>query len=216
MEWGAVFVGFSSVNDSPISGFFARAYARYSSNVLYDFFYYTSGVVMVLSVIVGIRTVSDEVQLKTSPALFLSPVSDRDIIYGKFLGSFFLLLVFMAFTLYMPAMIFINGKVSLGHLACGYLGLIILAAACLSISILSSSVSPNLIMSSVCAGSILVFLLVVWVVALKVPEPFKSIFSFIALHNQHFPSFARGVVSLEHLGYYFLVSFFSLSWAGFA
>ena len=48
-----------------------------------------------------------------------------------------------ALTAYMPALIFVNGKVSLGHIAAGYGGLLLVGAATLSLGVLGSALSRN-------------------------------------------------------------------------
>ena len=65
------------------------------------------------------------------PARWSSPdCADRavDIVLGKFLGAFGFLAVLDIFNAYMPALIFVHGKVSLAQIAVGYAGVLSLGA----------------------------------------------------------------------------------------
>ena len=69
------------------------------------------------------RLIAEERQTGTISLLYSSPVHDLEIVLGKFLAALGFLCVFLAATLYMPALVAAYGKVSLGHVFAGYLGL---------------------------------------------------------------------------------------------
>ena len=46
-----------------------------------------------------------------------APVTERQVIWGKFLSATLFLALALALSLYMPALIFLHGKVSLGQIA---------------------------------------------------------------------------------------------------
>ena len=57
--------------------------------------------------------------------------------WGRFLSAGAVLALALAISLYMPALIFLHGKVSLAQIVTGYLGLLLLSAACVSIALLA-------------------------------------------------------------------------------
>ena len=107
-------------------------------------------------------------------------------------------------------MIFINGKISFGHLASGYLALILIGAAAAAISLFASAISPNQLVAGVTGTLFLVTFLVLWMVADIVEAPFKEIFGYLAIHNRHFPPFSQGIVHTRDVVYYGSVIVFFL------
>lgn len=87
--------------------------ARKSSEVLADFFFWTSGVGMAGAVFLSMRLIAEERQTGTVQLLYSSPVHDREIVLGKFLASLAFLCLFYAGTAYMPILVAVYGKISL-------------------------------------------------------------------------------------------------------
>ena len=95
---------------------FAMDGARRSAEVLSRFFYFASGPTMVAAIFLSMRLLAEERQLGTLDLLYSSPVRDRDIVLGKFLSALAFLTGLTVLTLYMPLLIGVHGRVSLGHL----------------------------------------------------------------------------------------------------
>lgn len=197
-----------------IDGLLFNAFAigdapKYSSEVLRSFFFYSSGIAMVAAVFLAMKLLAEEKQTGTIILFYTSPISERQLIYGKFLSAFLVFLILQLLSIYLPSLIFLEGKVSLGHMAAGYLGVTLLGSAVLAITLFASVVSPNQMIAGVIGAAITVVLLVLWLVANKVSEPFASLFSYIALHNYRFQPFSNGIVHIKDLVYYLsLILFF--------
>ena len=121
-----------------IDGLLFNAYAaqgggKRSSEVLADFFTLTSGITLVGTVFLSMRLIAEERQTGTIALLYSAPVLDVEIVLGKFLASLAFLSVFFLATLYMPALVAVYGKVAPGHIAAGYLGLLLVGSAGLAI-----------------------------------------------------------------------------------
>ncbi len=197
------------VNGLLFNSFAISGEPKFSADVVFDFFYVTSGIVMVVSLFLSMRLMAEEKQSGTIVLFYTSPVSERQLIYGKFLSVLCLMMMILAMTLYMPGLIMMNGKISAGHLAAGYLNLILLAGSATAITLFASTLAPNQLIAAILGAFLLVLLLVVWMVADIVDPPLKGIFSYIALHNIHFSSFARGIFKLKDLVFYLsLILFF--------
>ena len=198
-----------------INGLLFNAFAvgkspKFSADVLSDFFYYASGISLVAGVFLAMRLLAEEKQTGTIVLFYTSPVSERQLIYGKFLSALFFSLILHALSLYLPALIFINGKISLGHLASGYLVLVLIGSAAIAISLFASAISPNQLVAGVTGSAFTVSLLVLWMVADKVSYPFNELFSYLAIHNQHFTPFSKGLVHTADVVYYVSVIVFFL------
>lgn len=183
---------------------------EYSATVLGRFFYFSSGLAMVAGIFLAMRLLAEERQSGTIVLFYTSPVSERQLLYGKYLSALVFFLFLQVLSLYMPALIFVNGKVSLGHLAAGYLGTTLLGAAVLSLSLLASVVAPNQLVAAVFGALITVTLLVLWMLSSVVDEPFKELFGYLAIHNYHFDPFQNGIVHIRDIVFYLSVIIFGL------
>ena len=114
---------------------------RLSSEVLFWFFWVSSGVVMTAAVLLSMRLLAEERQLGTLVLLASSPVHERDIVLGKFFSALAFLVLMTAPSIFMPLLIMVNGKLSFGHVAAGYLGLFLLGSASLAIGTLGSALA---------------------------------------------------------------------------
>jgi len=198
-----------------IEGLLFNSYAigsapKFSADVLSDFFYFASGISIVSGLFLAMRLVAEEKQTGTIVLFNTSPVSERQLIYGKFASAVLFSVILLAITVYMPALIFVNGKISLGHLASGYLMLLLLGSAAIAITLFASTIAPNQLVAGIMGAFLIVFLLTLWIVSNVVDDPLKDLFSFLALHNMHFRPFSKGIVHTRDIIYYLSVSFFFL------
>jgi len=188
----------------------ALAGEKLSSQVLSEFFFNTSGVVMVASVFISMRLFAEERQTGTLVLLASSPVHDWEIVIGKFLAALVFLMLIMAATVFMPLLIFVNGKISLGHMAAGYIGLLLLGAASLAIGTFGSSLARTQVLAAIFSGCMVVGLVVCWMLAKVTEAPLNDMFTALALHGRHFPPFQAGAVHLRDVGYYLMVTYVAL------
>ena len=184
--------------------------AKLSAEVLGDFFYFASGISIVAGILLAMRLVAEERQNGTITLLYTSPMTERQLVYGKFISALLFSLILHVVSLYLPALIMMKGKISTGHLAAGYLNLVLIGGAAISITLFASAMAPNQLTAAVVGTMITVTMLVLWIVADIASPPFKEIFSHLALHNKHFNSFAKGIVKLSDVVYYLSVIFFFL------
>lgn len=196
-----------------INGFLFNTYAigsqaKYSSVVLKDFFFLSSGIGMVAAVFLSMRLLAEEKQNGTIVLFFTSPITERELVFGKFMSALAVFVILQLISIYIPSLIFLEGKVSFGHIISGYLGIILLGAAVIAISMFGSVVAPNQLIAAVIGASITVVLLLLWLMADKVDEPFSSLFSYMAIHNQRFNPFSKGILHLKDVLYYLSVAIF--------
>lgn len=198
-----------------IEGLLFNAFAigdsmKFSADVLRDFFYFSSGIGMVASLLLAIRLLAEEKQGGTIILYYTSPISERQLIYGKFLSAWMMYGILQLISIYLPSLIFLEGKVSLGHMAAGYLGLMLLGGAVIAISLFASVLAPNQLMAGVLGSGITVVFLVLWLISYKVDAPFQSVFSYMSIHNERFRPFTIGVVHIKDCVYYLSLAFFFL------
>ncbi len=180
--------------------------SKFSADVLSDFFKDASGVMMVGAILISMRLVAEERQAGTLPLLLNSSLTEGEIIFAKFLSAWLFLSVIITVGAYMPLLIFVRGKVSLGHLGAGYLGLYLLGAAVVAIGTFGSAVAKSQVVAAVIGGSITVVLLLVWMLARLIDGPLGDVIGQLALWDKHFVPFMRGTVNLADVLYYLSVT----------
>ncbi|HEY4012378.1 MAG TPA: ABC transporter permease [Polyangiaceae bacterium] len=191
-------------------GFALGAEARLSADVLFDFFYFASGTTMVASVLLSMRLIAEERQTGTLVLMNTAPVRDADIVLGKFLAAFGFVALLTLLTIYMPLLILVNGKVSLGHIVVGYVGLLLLAAASIAIGLFGSTVARTQVVAAIVGAGILVIMLLLWLVARVTDPPLSAFLAGLALHNERQNPFMRGLFRLDNAVYYVAVTYFFL------
>lgn len=195
-----------------IDGLLFNAYAlgddpRYSAEVLQDFFRFSFGTTCIAGILLTMRLVAEERQTGTIVLVDSSPLSDWQIVGGKYLSAMAVLGVLTLATLYMPALIFVNGKVSVGHIVSGYLGLLLVGSVATAIGTFASVASRSQLVAAVIGAAILVFILVTWMLAKIAEPPFAELFSYMALFDKHFQPFRRGRINSESVVYLVSVTY---------
>ncbi len=183
--------------------------AKKSSEILADFFMLTSGITMVGAVFLSMRLIAEERQTGTLALLYSSPVHDLEIVLGKFLAALLFLCLFFTATLYMPALVAAYGKVSLGHIFSGYLGLLLVGATGLAIGTFGSALSKSQVLAAVLSGVMTLALTTAWLLGKITDRPLTDIVNGLAWWG-HFEAFRTGVIHLKHVSYFVLVSFIAL------
>ena len=197
------------INGILFNAFAVTSEPKFSAEVLADFFYFASGLSMVAGIFLAMRLLAEEKQNGTIVLFYTSPVTERQLIYGKFLSALLFSLVLHAASLYMPALIMVHGKISLGHVASGYLCLVLIGGTTMAMTLFASSLAPNQLVAAVGGAFLTVFFLTLWLLSGVVDAPFKELFSWLSIHNIHFTPLSNGIVHVKDLAFYlgFIVFF---------
>ena len=181
-----------------------------SAQVLGLFFEAASGGTMVMAAILAMRLIAGERENGTLVLLNTAPVREWEVVLGKFLAGLAFLTLLSVLAGYMPALIFVNGKVSLAHILVGYLGVLLLAAASLAIGLFASAVSPNQIIAALVGGVLLLTFFLMFFVAPATDPPIKDFLSGVAIFHVRERSFMTGVLRLDNVVYFVAVAYFFL------
>lgn len=102
-------------------------------------------------------SISQEWASGTIESLMTAPVSDTDVVLGKYVGSLAFVLVLLAPTLlYVVLMaIFANPRLDPGPVFSGYLGMVLVASLFVSVSLFCSSLTRSQVVAAVTAFAIL-------------------------------------------------------------
>jgi ABC-2 type transport system permease protein len=198
-----------------LDGLFFNAFAvagqKRSSEVLEMFFYIASGTTMAASVFVAMRLIAEERQTGTLSLIATSPVRDWQFVLGKFLGGVAFLIALNALSAYMPALVMVHGKISLGHLFAGYLGVVLVGSATLAIGLVCSAVAPNQLVAVILGGAAVVTFVVLWALSRVASPPVEDLLAYLSIHDKHFRPFMRGLVSLQDVVFYVSLVYVALT-----
>lgn len=181
-----------------------------SAEVLQQFLYGASGTTMIASLFLSMRLFAEERQSGTLVLLNTSPLRDWQIVLGKYLSALGVIVLLTALTIYMPALILVNGKVSLGHVLVGYAGLVLLGSAAIAIGIFGSALARSQVVAIIISAAILSCLVLLWAVARSVDPPLNRFFSALALHHDNFRPFMLGRLELGAIAFYLAMTYFFL------
>ena len=181
-----------------------------SAEALAIFLYNSSGIVMTASLFLAMRLIAEERQTSTFILLNTAPVRGWQIIAGKFLSAWAILTVMVVLTVYMPALLFVNGKVSVGHILVGYLGLLLIGAATVSIGLFASALTRSQLVAIIVGAAILAVMILLWMLAKATEPPINTYLSWLAFHHANFRPFQLGRLELQSVAYYLAVTYFFL------
>ncbi len=182
-------------------------------NDLTPFFQLAPLVLLLLIPAITMKSISDERKQGTIELLVTKPLSLNQIVTGKFLGAF--LLVVLAILPTVLYIIILNpygmpaGNMDLGSTLGSYLGLLFLIAAYTSIGIFCSSLSDNQIVAFILA---VIICFIFYLGFDQLAEIIKSEGTFIEKFgiNYHFKSMSRGVIDTRDLIYFISITVFFL------
>ncbi len=157
---------------------------------------------IVAAPLLTMRLLAEEFRSGTVETLMTAPVTDTQVVLGKFLGAMGFYLALLAMTLPLLAIVSFLGRPDAGVAAMGYLGLVLLGAAYLSTGLLASTLTRHQFLAVVV--SLVILLVMGYLLQLAVqwaPAPWDRLAQqFYAM--DYFRDFARGVFDSRALVYF--------------
>lgn len=159
----------------------------------------------------SMRMIAEEKKSGTIELLLTKAVSDRQVILGKFLSGMVLIGISLLLTLPYYFTISFLGKIDHGAIWCGYLGLILMSGAYLSIGLFTSSISKNQIEALLFALFIGIFFHFVFgYLASGMQGFFGGMLDYISVSG-HFESISRGVIDSKDIVYFISLTIIGLA-----
>ena len=151
--------------------------------------------------LITMRLWAEEKRTGTVELLMTSPVTNLQVILGKFFAAATLFLVMLAGTFLFVVFLFFYGNPEVGPVLTGYLGLFLLGLAYLSFGLFFSTLTDNQIISAVSAFVFILFFWAIgWVSGFVSPSAGELLSNFSLI--EHFDDFAKGVLDTKHIIYY--------------
>ena len=150
---------------------------------------------------VTMRLIAEEKRSKTIELLVTMPVTDWQIVIGKFLGALGVLVAALAATLVYAITLSTLGDLDWGTTIAGYLGLLLLGGSYIAIGVMASSWTKHQVAASLITVGITFALYVAGHYVSVMPKSIAPVVEYISL-DAHFRNIARGVVDTRDLIYY--------------
>jgi ABC-2 type transport system permease protein len=156
------------------------------------------------------RLLAEEKKTGTIEMLLTKAVTDWEVVLGKFLSTFLLIALALAFTFPYVITLANIGSLDLGQVVCGYCGLLLMSGVYISIGLYASSITNNQIVAFLTALFIgLFFQLIFDVMSNNFTGLAGQVFSTLSLSN-HFESISRGVLDTRDVVYFLSIIFVGL------
>jgi ABC-2 type transport system permease protein len=211
---------FSSPAAYVLIGFFAVIYGWFYGTFLYVFDRqsqqfaaagagHVSVILLLLLPLITMRTYAEEKRTGTMELLLTSPLTDLQIVLGKFIGAMGLIAVMLLVTTPHLGVLFWLATPEWKPIATTYLGFFLMAGCFVAIGLFISSLTSNQVIAGFATFAVFLMLWIIsWPGSFMGPRG-QQIFEYLSLPG-HFEDFTRGVIDTKHLVYFFSVIAFGL------
>lgn len=181
-----------------------------SAMALAEFIWVAGGTAFVAGLVLAMRLIAEERQTGSLTLINTAPLKDAQIVAGKFLSAYSMVALKTLLTLYMPLLLFVNGKVSVGHIVVGYAGILLYAAAGTAIGLFGSALARSQVIAIIISIVIAAAMVLLWAVAKATDPPINTFLARLSLHHDNQVPFMQGRLELGGVVYYLAVTWFFL------
>jgi ABC-2 type transport system permease protein len=161
----------------------------------------TAVIILFVMPMITMRTYSEEKRSGTIELLLTSPVTDLQIILGKFIGALGLYAAMLLVTMLYMVILFRIGNPEWRPIAVGYLGLLLMGGCFLSAGLFISSLTKNQIVAGFLTFTTFLMLWIInWLGESSGPTT-RDLLNYLSI-TEHFEDFSRGIIDTKHAVYY--------------
>ncbi|MEE2637671.1 MAG: ABC transporter permease [Acidobacteriota bacterium] len=161
----------------------------------------TAVILLFLLPMLTMRSYAEEKRSGTMELLLTSPLSDFQIIIGKFVGALALYGLMLAVTLIHIGILFWYGEPEWGPIFTGYLGLLLMGGAFISVGLAISSMTKNQIVAGVATFAVLLLFWIINWIGDSSGTTTQGVLAYLSI-LEHFDDFSKGVIDTKHVTYY--------------
>jgi ABC-2 type transport system permease protein len=174
------------------------------------FFSATWLMLLLLGPLLTMRLVSEELRSGSIEVLMTAPVTEGQVIAGKFMAAFTFYAFLWAPTLGYAIMIALYEKVDWGPVVAGYLGVLLIGALFLAIGIFSSAMTRSQLLAAMMTAALLFVLFLLGVFeGMATNDLMKRALGYVSIFN-HIDELASGIVDTRRLVFYLSGTMFFL------
>lgn len=180
--------------------FTATLFLSKIATLVRDFFQAAMLLLLVVPVIT-MRLLAEERRAGTLELLLTLPVREIEVVLAKFLASMAVIVAMLAPTLAYPITLQIFGEPDWGPVYSGYLGLILLGGALISLGLLVSALTANQVVAATVSLGLFLLLWMLDSLGSLLPDPYDAVVVNLSL-LAHFTPFATGALYLSDFGFF--------------
>ena len=159
-------------------------------------------ILLLITPLMTMRLICEERRNKTLSLLLSAPVSNVEIVFGKYLGLLGLLMLIIALCTFMPLCLLVGGTLDFGKLFANVLALSLLVGAFAAVGLFMSAVTGHPTVAAIGAfGLLLVLWVVNWSMGLEGPR--SKVFEYLSI-LRHFQALQTGLISTVDVLYFLL------------
>ena len=148
------------------------------------------------------RLMSEELRSGTVETLMTAPITETEVIIGKFLGAWIFYLILLAAMLLYPILLAMYGQLDVGLLICNYVGLILLGALYTAVGLFFSTVTRHQVIAVLAGFALLALMTFAFhALAQQVEGWGKVVLQQLSIRT-HFHDFVRGLIDLNHVVFF--------------
>lgn len=167
-------------------------------------------VLLFLGPVLTMRLLSEELRSGSIEVLMTAPVSEGEVVAGKYLAALTFYLFLWLPTLAYAGLIAWHSEVDWGPVVSGYLGIFGIGALFLAVGLFASALSKSQLVAAIITFALLILIFSFGLLeTLLQGEVAKSAFGYLNLWS-HMDEFARGIVDSRRLVYYVSATLFFL------
>ncbi|MCB7128843.1 MAG: ABC transporter permease [Candidatus Brocadiales bacterium] len=162
-------------------------------------------ILSILAPIITMKLLSEEVRAGTIEMLMTAPVTDFEVVFGKFLAAWLLYLVMLAPTLLYVVFLTWVGQPDMGPIISSYIGLALMGGMFVSVGLLMSALTKSQVVAGVLGIVALVILFFVGYAVSGTDVWYAAAFQYIGTYG-HWESFTKGLVNTSDVVYYITIT----------
>jgi len=158
---------------------------------------------------ITMRSFSEEKKQGTLELLLTKPITDIELILGKYLSALTLVIITLSPTILYFIVIKMIGPIPFWPFLTSLLGYILMSAFFIGIGVFVSSLTENQIIAFIVSVLICLFFFLLGKLLIVFPVSIVSIFEYLTT-DYHLSNISRGVIDSRVLIYYFSMIFFTI------
>ena len=160
-----------------------------------------SVVFLFLLPLITMRTYAEEKRSGTIELLLTSPLTDVQIVAGKFLGAMALYGAMLLVTCVHFGLLFAFGTPEWKPLLTAYLGLLLFGGCFIAVGLFISSLTRNQIIAGAATFGVFLLLWVIDWIGQSMGPSGEAVLKYLSM-TEHLDDFVKGVIDTKHLVYY--------------
>lgn len=183
---------------------FAAQTQQFTPNLQRTFQLFVFPLLFLAAPAITMRSIAEENRQGTLELLLTAPITDWQLIIGKWLGSFFFFLTIIAISLIYPIILnnLITPGIDQGLMLTGYLGIILMTAALTAIGVCLSSFFNHQVAAFFASLGVVILLWVIGSPAQLTTGTTAEIFRYLSITDHFYQVFMVGIIKLDSILYY--------------